>query len=149
MAKKEYGKPLMFAEEFIPQEYCAPCGDGTTMVTYTFWCDAGNGRSFYVWLDKNNIGGDAEGDWEYDYWSGYTWVGADEYLGSFHACQATHSVTVPKGTSIDDVFPRGLICRNMYGVSPTQVRVWRGDNNDNIHCTTKLEESEYTPHNPS
>ncbi|MBR6979870.1 MAG: hypothetical protein IKH88_08555 [Prevotella sp.] len=148
MGKKAYSKPLMLAEKFIPQEYCAVCGDGTTMVTYTFWCDAGYGRSFYVWLDNHILGGDAEGDWE-SYWGYYYWEGYDEYIGRFHACQTSHSVTVPKGTSIDDVFPRGLISNNMYGVDPIPVRIWRGEDGNNIHCTTRLQESEYTPHNPS
>ena len=55
MAKKVYGKPLMFAEAFIPQEYCAACGNGTTMVTYYFMCDASTGS--YVWLETNGTPG--------------------------------------------------------------------------------------------
>ena len=76
----------------------------------------------------------------------YDWEGYDEYLGRFHACNAEHSVTVPKGTSIDDIFPMGLISRNSYGSSTTPVRVWRGEDGNNIHCSTSLTESEYTPH---
>ena len=40
MAKKVYGKPLMFAEEFVPQEYIAACSADEDFVTYQFWCDA-------------------------------------------------------------------------------------------------------------
>lgn len=150
--KKQWGKPLTGVQRFVPQYCQTPCGDGTTMVTYNFWCNAGNGRSYYVWLDNNTIGGDAEGDW-YEVSSGWTteyeWRGQDEYIGRFHACEASHSVTVPKGSSIDDIFPLGLISRNMYGTNATRVRIWRGEDGDNIHCTTKLDTSEFTPHNPS
>lgn len=50
MAKKVYGKPLMFAEEFIPQEYIAAC--------YHVDCktDADNGVYRFIYLDTNNNG---------------------------------------------------------------------------------------------
>ena len=149
--KRNWGKPEVGVQLFMPNEYCAPCGDGTTMVTYTFWCDAGSG-SYYVWLDNNILGGPAEGDWVEvgsGWYTEYEWQGNDEYIGRFHPCQATHSVTVPKGTSIDDVFPYGLISKQQSGYNTTRVRIWRGDDGNNIHCTTHLDESEYTTHNPS
>lgn len=150
MEKKIYERPVMQVEEFVANQYCAPCGDGETTVTYKFKCDAGGGSSYYVWLDNNIIGGDAEGEWVEQGWgmfTSYEWEGADEYLGRFHACsEGQHTVTVPKGTPIDDIFPLGLISRSQYGVNTTKVRVWRGEDGDNIHCSTHLDTSEYTPH---
>lgn len=143
MGKKVYGKPLMFMEKFVPQEYCAPCGDGTTMVTYNFKCDAGGGSSYNVYIDN--------GDGIFD-------SRDDSYIGNFYACRSSHSVTVPKGQSIDNIFPKGFIGRNeLQYVGPgmfdwdyvyvtTPVRVWRGEDGNNIHCSTSLTESEYTPH---
>lgn len=145
MRKKIYNKPLLQIENFMPQEYCSPCGDGITMVTYDFSCDAGDGTTYYVWIDNHTLGGNAEGEWNYR-WGHYNWEGYDEYLGAFHACQSSHSVTVPKGTPIDDIFPMGIISKNMYGYYTTPVRIWRGEDGNNIHCTTQLQESEFTPH---
>ena len=158
MAKKVYGKPLMFAEEFVPQEYCAPCGDGTTEVTYFFMCNANVGS--YIWLETNgtpglqaktetNWFGRQQGIWNrtdnsYD----LTWASRESNWGSFDPCRKTHTVTVAKGTPIDDVFPMGYASYYTTGRNAQQVRVWT-DEGTNTHVTTQLSSSEYTPHNPS
>ena len=147
MAKKVYGKPLMFAEEFVPQEYCAPCGDGATKVTYYFVCDAGIPQTYHtVYLESNGRDGLQTGN---------IFGGNDTWLtGTYHPCSEPHSVTVPKGTSIDNIFPKGyLIIEHGSGWGTTyetvRVRIWRGEDGRNVHVTTTLQESEFTPHNPS
>lgn len=166
MEKKTYSKPVLSAQRFEPQEYCAPCGDGTTMVTYYFMCDGGFGNTPYdVWLDDHPQNGSRDGNWVYNYLTGrYQWSSTgDSWLtnyrqGSvwyFHSCQERHEVTVPEGTSIDDIFPFGFIQQkntssdghNTGAVIP--VRLWRGDNGGEIHATRQLNSSSFTPHNPS
>jgi hypothetical protein len=141
--KKEWGKPLTSVQEFVPQEFIAACAADEDYVTYEFWCDAGRGE-YKVWLDSNTND-------QYD--------GGDQSITigtTYHPCQETHSVTVPKGTSIDNVFPKGFIRAYLdlgiggfaYG-DYIPVRIWRGNNNDNVHCTTQLHESQFHISNPS
>lgn len=153
--KKQWGKALVGVQRFVPQYCQTPCGPGTTMVTYKFWCNAGTG-DYYVWEETNGKTGlQTSGGNGYNAdkcWAGYypaPWI-------SYHPCNDTHSVTVPKGTSVDNIFPYGYISKNSNGYNNTPVRLWldrkpnpvTGDATD-IHCTTKLNTSEYTPHNPS
>lgn len=140
LEKKDWISPRTGFQEFVPNEYCAPCGDGTTMVTYYFWCDAGAG-DYKVWLDSNNNG-------ELD-------QGIDTNItrnGTYSPCNESHTVTVPKGQSIDSTFPKGFMKATYMGYvygEAIPVRIWRGEDGKNVHCTTHLDESEFTPHNPS
>ena len=159
MERKEYKKPVMFAEQFNPQAYCAPCGDGTTMVTYYFMCDGGFGDTHYnVWLDDNPKDGQLTGVWRTNYWGNLQWANNDQgnhdtWLTAgkyYHSCQKTHTVTVPAGTSVEDIFPYGFIqLKSDQTAEVIPVRIWRGENNDNIHCTRALNSDSFTPHNPS
>ena len=85
----------------------------------------------------------------------WTWTPADQWLtDTYHPCAQQHTVTVPKGTSIDDIFPKGyLLIEHGYGYGASYetipVRIWRGEDGRNVHVTTSLQESEFTPHNPS
>lgn len=143
--KRKWGKPELDVQVFMPNEYCAPCGDGTTEVTYYFVCDgavAGYGQ-YKVYLDSNNNGK----------WDQYSDTNLTSGWSTYHPCNEPHTVTVPKGTSIDNIFPKGFMIPYNYGSLDTDnikpVRIWRGKNNDNVHCTLALQESEFTPHNPS
>ncbi len=136
--KKIYEKPVMLAERFVANHYCSACPDPDTYVTYDFVCDAGGGSSYNVFYDTD---GDGELSPQEE---------RNEYIGNFHACRDTHSVTVLKGQSIDNIFPLGIIGRTewvgwerKYVTYP--VRIWRGEDGNNIHCTTNLNASEYTP----
>ena len=152
--KRIWRSPVKGVQEFVPNNYCTPCGDGTTEVTYYFMCDAGIASGEYdAFLDKNQNGQlDGSYQWSWSEWRD-VWVGTDELLtpGSryFHPCNETHTVTVPAGTSVDDIFPYGLITPDGRTSPVTPVRIWRGDNNDNVHCTTNLRSESFTPHNPS
>ena len=148
--KRKWGKPGLDVQVFMPNDFIAACAPDATYVTYEFWCDAGSGN-YKAWLDKGTIG-------SYD--------SQDEslipYGYKYSPCNETHSVTVPKGTSIDNIFPRGLIRKytdegydrwGRYYIDWSgdyiAVRIWKGEDNDDVHCTTQLSESEFTEKNPS
>ncbi len=145
--KKQWGKPLTDVQEFVPQEFIAACDPDDEYVKYEFWCDAGGGSSYNVYYDTDKDG--ELSDYEE----------RNQYIGNFHACRRSHSVTVKKGVSVDDVFPYGIIGRYEWvgswetGVHQEYVtrpvRIWRGDDGNNIHCTTKLNVTEWTVANPS
>ena len=146
MGKKAYSKPLVLAEKFIPQNYIAACSPDQTYVTYQFWCNAGSGN-YKVWLDSNNNGTLDSQDRQLTS-NGFFGIGATV----FTPCNEAHSVTVPKGQSIDNIFPKGFIWQYDYGLigdSALPVRIWRGENDDDIHCTFVLDEEEFTISNPS
>ena len=154
--KRKWGKPGLDVQVFMPNEYCAPCGDGTTQVTYYFMCDGGLGNSHYdVWLDDNPKDNVLTGKWKYssgeiiwgsnDQGFSDTWLTSGKY---YHSCKKAHTVTVSKGTSVDDIFPYGFLqVKYDYGGDVIPVRLWRGDGS--IHATRTLNSSEFTPHNPS
>lgn len=55
----------------------------------------------------------------------------DRCLGPYHACGVTHEAEV------QDKFLKGYyVC----GGSVTDVIIWRGEDGDNVHCTTNLKQ---------
>ena len=146
--KKVYEKPAMQVEAFMANHYCSTCGDGPTTVTYHFQCNAGSHERWQeVYLETNGVAGFQTSG---NIW---TWTPADEYLGGYHACDEIHDVTLSADEpfNIDAVFPRGYLhAYDSEGGQSTQrwieVRVWRGDDGRNVHCTTHVDESSYTPH---
>lgn len=148
MEKKTYSKPLMAAQRFEPQEFISACPPDATFVTYEFWCNAGAGNQYKVWLDDGDKQFSQVRDTQLTSSGGWFSPGT-----VFEPCEESHTVTVRKGESIDNIFPFGWIVRYDYNGlhvnEATLVRIWRGENNDNIHCTTQLNESEYTEKNPS
>lgn len=157
MEKKTYSKPVLSAQRFEPQEYCVPCGDGATEVTYYFMCDGGWGNTHYnVWLDDNPKDNQLTGRWRQNFWGSWQWANndngdSDTWLTPgqyYHSCNKTHTVTVPKGTSVDDIFPYGFLqVKDDRNGEVIPVRLWRGDGS--IHATRTLNSTEFTPHNPS
>lgn len=139
--KIQYVRPEMKVEEFLPNNHVAACSDKGEYVTYEFKCDAtGNIIDFLsgnVYLETNGQSGLQKNG-----------SNPDTELGGYKACSDRHTVTVPKGTSIDAIFqrgylrPKGLITGIELGTT-YDVRVWRGENNDNIHCTKTLNTSEF------
>ena len=58
-------------------------------------------------------------------------LGGDRCLGPYHACGVTHEAEV------QDKFLKGYyVC----GGSVTDVIIWRGEDGDNVHCTTNLKQ---------
>lgn len=125
--KKVWTAPEAIAEQFAANEYVAECGDSG--VVYKFKCDAGGGKSGYVYLETNGTPGLQTGG-----------QNADQYLSGYHACGVTH-----EAESTDD-FLEGyyVVSGGLFGEDTiTPVIVWRGPNNDNTHCTTILDKNEW------
>jgi len=139
--KKQWGKPLTSVQEFVPQEFIAACDPDDRYVKYEFWCDAGGGTTWNVYYDTNK-------NQQYD-------EGIDQYYTNFYACREEHDVTVHIGVDefdVDTYFPMGIIRRRRNIFAEWQeipVRIWKGENNDNCHCTTHLDITNWSIHNPS
>lgn len=136
---KSYKKPVLNVERFTANEFVAACGDSG--VTYKFKCDAGGGASGNVYVESNGVKGlqpnrqwIQTGEW-WEVWEGY-WQEADRSLGGYHACGTTHEA------DSDDDFLNGYYVP--YGASqPTDVVIWRGPHNNNVHCTTNLDKNSW------
>ena len=148
MEKKTYSKPLMAAQRFEPQEFISACPPSETYVTYEFWCDAsvasyGANRRYHLYYD--------DGDGRFD-------SGDENAQGSgwtYSPCMKTHTITVRKGQSIDDVFPKGWLVpldgwgREMTPVVPVRIYQPNRYNYEDCHATRQLNEDEFTIKNPS
>lgn len=119
--KRMYIKPVLESETFVPQNYIAACHDINKV--YKFTSDAGGGKWGIVYLETNGDEGLQTG------WGG------DQYLSTYHACGTTHEA---KAT---DDFLDGYYVTSSWlgGTKTTPVKVWRGPNNDNTHCTENLD----------
>ena len=133
---KKWVEPRIEVEEFVANEYVAACSDpGTT--TYKFVCDAESGAIFKdggaVYLESNGE-------------SGLQLIivnpNPDNRLGDYHPCGDPHTVTVPKGTNVDNIFQDGYLWSFTGGTK--KVKVWT-DNGTNIHCSANLNASDYVP----
>lgn len=111
--KRAYVRPTMVGERFVANEYVAACGDKGTV--YKFKCDAGGGKSGEVYLETNGR-------------KGFQPLG-DTYLSGYHAFGTTHDANTA------DVFLDGYYVR---GLTVTPVKVWRGEDGKNTHCTTNI-----------
>ena len=129
---REYVKPMMDSEVFVANEYFSACGDSGT--TYLFKCDAGGGESGNVYVESNDVEGlqtKSSGNW----WDG-TYVPADSSLGGYHACGTTHEA------DSDDDFLNGYYVP-YWSDNVTKVIIWRGPYNNNVHCTTNLNQDSW------
>jgi len=150
MEKKMWVAPQMEGMEFLAGEYCeSVCG--TNNVLYNFTCDAGGGASGWVWLEDNGVEGlqKTEGitetgvryDADYCY-AGGVW-GAK--FSSYHACGATHTASA-KDPFLDGYYQE--YSNNGWNPSPVgsvvKVIVWKGERQDDVHCTTNLDMKNWT-----
>ena len=125
---KNYVKPMMESEVFAANEYIAACGESG--VTYKFECNAGGGASGNVYVESNGVEGlQTIGKWVGG-WNGH-WQPADTSLGGYHACGTTHEA------ESDDEFLNGYYVP-YWSDNVTEVIIWRGPYNNNVHCTTEL-----------
>lgn len=122
---KSYIKPVFNVEHFAANEYVAACGDSGTV--YKFTCDAGGGKTGTVYLETNGRPGLQTG------WGG------DRSLGGYYACGTAHEA------ESDDEFLQGyyVTSNGWWGSTTTEVIVWRGPHNDNVHCTTNLDKDSW------
>ena len=117
---KKYMKPIMKSEEFVANEYITACED-TTNSYYKFTCDAGGGVSGNVWLETNGKEGLQTDGWD-----------SDKSLGGYHACQKVHYASADQSELLDEYY-------RPYGSNKAiDVIVWRGEYNNNTHCTEAL-----------
>lgn len=126
MEKRNYVKPILFGEEFVPQVYCANCSEGDYHgITYVFECNGGLLGEIYQ--ETNEIDGlQKSGD------------NPDKHLGGYHACSAKHKVTIPASSTetLDDIFPEGYYEGVLSGVK--KIRIWT-DGGTDLHATTNTE----------
>lgn len=122
---REYVKPTMEGEVFAANEYVAACGDMNKV--YEFICDAGGGTPGTVYEDSNHNGKwDLVGDKAL---TGYI-------LPTYHACGKVHEAPT------DDEFLDGFYLPESNPFKATKVKIWT-DGGTNIHCTTKVNMSEW------
>ena len=133
--RKEWMEPVIEVQEFVANEYVAACGENGKV--YNFQCNAGS-HDYYgkVYLETNGKAG-------LQTRRGMEWVdgkpkfySADTYLtNTYHACDKTH-----KANSKDE-FKDGYYWR---GDTLLNVIVWRGEDGNNVHCTTNLNINEWS-----
>lgn len=129
MEKRTWIKPEMNAVTFAANDYVAACGDSG--VVYKFICDAAKnfglnlGGSVYVENNKQ------EG-WQ------QSGSNKDDYLGEYHACSAEHEAESTDSFLHGWFKPSGLIDTDV-----REVIIWRGEDGNNIHCTTQLDMSQW------
>lgn len=134
MERRIWTHPLTEVQKFEANEYVAACGDSG--VVYKFKCDAGNGVYGSVYQETNGKPGLQTGGWNPDKriatYDRFLW----EELG-FHACGTTHEAESDSG------FYDGYYCAKGNTSNPVSVIIWKGEHNDNVHCTTNLNKNEW------
>lgn len=121
MEKRVWESPLTMVQKFEPNEYIAACGDENRV--YLFTCDAG-------WTGLSGS----------DVWTngadGIMGTEDDQYLGTYGKCGKTHEANTT------DEFIGGYLKKNVIGFPIGQAQkviIWRGEDGNNIHCTTNLD----------
>lgn len=133
MERRVWTCPLTEVQKFEANEYVAACGDHGT--TYLFKCDAGGGVSGNVYVESNGVEGlQTRGEWVGG-WDGH-WQEADRSLGGYHACGTAHEA------DSEDEFLNGYYVP-YWSDNVTQVIIWRGPYNNNVHCTTNLNQDSW------
>lgn len=119
---RNWERPMAVVDAFVANEFVSACGDQNKV--YKFKCNAQNWTGLSgstVWL--NGPDGKPE-------------TSDDIRLGSYGKCGAEHEA---KKT---DEFSLGYLKKNILGYPAGKrldVIVWRGENGDDIHCTTNLD----------
>ena len=158
MERKEYSKPFMFVEQFVPNRYVAGCAPDEMYRIYHFECYSTKGR--YVWIETNGTAGlQTSGNWVN---SGYgpgerwdqTWASTRNNWGTFGPCYETHDVRIevnPDGSLKEDIntyFPKGYINTRARTTGASSCYVWTA-NGTNTHVADNLNFNDYEIHNPS
>lgn len=125
---RNWERPMVVVDTFAANEFVSTCGEKNQV--YLFECNASNsiGMGGYVYLETNGQTG-----LQKDSGKGYE---ADQYLSTYHKCYETHEAKTT------DEFKEGYLVPYI-GVT-RKVIIWRGENNDNTHCTTKLNKNDWT-----
>ena len=129
MKKQTWEEPQILVQKFMPNEYIAACGDSG--IVYNFECNAGDPNKRYdVYTDDGRLLTKDR----------YSWLGTTTRY--FQPCGTTHEA------DSDGVFMKGYMVDNK-GVdgrdgARTDVYIWTGENNDDVHCTTNLDMNSWT-----
>ena len=128
MKKKVYEKPMLISEAFIPNEYVAACAEDPGYTKYSFTCNAGEGVTHNIlFVPTKHV-------WNV-YVNGQKITGIGLIGGHYGPCGLTHTVKVPAGTPVEQVFLKGYMDDAYTAKNENiQVYVWRGENNDDVHC---------------
>lgn len=127
--KKVYEKPMMSVENFAANEFIAACGDLNKV--YNFECNAG------YWIDYFGDKHSVPGDVYYDVNGNGKLDRNDEHYKHYKACGKKHQA------SVENEFIKGIYVPD-YNIYPQvskkeyPVLIWKGENGDNVHCTTNL-----------
>lgn len=125
---RNWERPMVVVDTFAANEFVSTCGEKNQV--YLFKCDAGGfmGMGGFVYLETNGQPGLQKNSGK-----GYE---ADQYLSTYHKCNETHEAKTT------DEFSKGYLAP--YVGYTREVIIWRGEKNDNTHCTTKLNKDEWT-----
>lgn len=121
--RKNYVKPALISEEFIPQTYVAACAEEPGYVIYSFECTAGK-----EFTHSSILG---------DYQAIDVYVDGVDITGwrTYSPCNKPHTVKVPEGTPITEVFEIGYMDDTETSKKEAvPVYVWRGEDGENCHC---------------
>ena len=134
--KKTWEEPKIMVQKFVANEYVAACGDSGTV--YNFVCDAGGGVWGSVYQETNGQSGlQAYGQDSDTRIATYSEI-LGYPLSGYHACGTTHEAEANSG------FFDGYYCANGDTDQPVPVIIWKGENGDNVHCTTNLNMDNWT-----
>lgn len=135
--KKNYDKPVMQLEEFVPNNYCADCSDEShSYVTYKFTCGFGLDDDDYYIRDANGHGARIDG-------KTYGTNGTHYY----EPCYEYHEVTVKKGVDViaenDDILEGYYLDKmSTSTVEMIPVILWT-NHHTNMHATVQLDPTEW------
>ena len=122
--RKTWEEPRISVQEFIANEYVAACGDENKV--YKFVCDAST--KYGTGLTGSTVFTNGK--------DGVMGTSDDVTLGAYGACSITHEARTK------DQFIAGYMKKNVLGYSVGEalpVIIWRGEDGQNIHCTTNLD----------
>lgn len=126
--KRAYVRPTMVGERFVANEYVAACSDKGTV--YNFVCDAGEGVPGNVYQETGKKKGLQK-------FGPYSDTNLTLGLGRYYvSCNETHKASAMDNFSEGYYVPIG-------GGDTEDVIIWRGKEGNNVHCTTKLNMSEW------
>lgn len=127
--KRAYIKPILESETFVPQCYCNQCGEHGQKVY--FECNASHligGVGGSVYQETNDIQG-LQLPGRHD--------NPDTRISSYTPCSEKHI------TNKTDEFLDGYISWGVIEEWATPVKIWRGLDGHNTHCTTNLKIEEW------
>lgn len=137
--KKIYEKPVMLAERFVAENYCAgQCGD-TEYGEYLFECTAGQKEGYaHGMIYYETSGSPNEFNYRTTMWGGVNVL--EEQCGGFHPCNKKHKAPTTDEFSNGWFVPcewNGIYHYGYQYDKAFKVIIWEGDGD--LHCTPVLD----------